>query len=180
MSCIIRRTTLVEKSTVPVRHIPISYPCLQFSVQHLRHSRAELLIDMLAYGVTIGGICLSSSVLVIWGFGRGDLGAGECNDSRDGCEVVFRARATCFASVSWTCLLLAWEMVDLRRSLFWMRPNTQTPYTQWIRDLWANQVLFWSVVLGFVTTFPIVYIPVINDKFFLHAPISWEVRLTSI
>lgn len=32
-------------------------------------------------------------------------------------------------------------------------------------------------MLGFVTTFPIVYIPVINDKVFLHAPISWEVSL---
>ncbi len=27
-----------------------------------------------------------------------------------------------------------------------------------------------------MTTFPIIYIPVINDKVFLHAPISWEVR----
>ncbi len=104
---------------------------------------SELLVDMIAYGTIIGGICLSSFVLVIWGFGGGDLGAGGCNDSRDGCEVVFRARATCFAAVSWTCLLLAWEMVDMRRSLFWMHPRTNTPYTQWMKDLWANQVLFW-------------------------------------
>ncbi|TFK84086.1 sodium P-type ATPase-like protein [Polyporus arcularius HHB13444] len=134
----------------------------------------ELLIDMAVYGIILGAISLSSFVLVIWGFGGGDLGAGGCNDSRDGCEVVFRARAACFACVSWLCLLLAWEMVDLRRSLFWMHPKTRTPLTQWMKDLWANQVLFWSVVLGFVATFPVIYIPVINDRVFLHAPISWE------
>ncbi|KAI0756012.1 hypothetical protein C8Q80DRAFT_1264131 [Daedaleopsis nitida] len=124
----------------------------------------ELFVDMAAYWTIIGGICLSSFVLVIWGFGGGDLGAGGYNDSREGCETVFRARATCFAS----------EMVDMGRSVFWMHPRTETPYMQWMKDLWANQVLFWSVVIGFVATFPIVYIPVVNDKVFLHAPINWE------
>ena len=33
-----------------------------------------------------------------------------------------------------------------------------------------------SVVLGFVGTLVAIYLPVINDKVFLHAPISWEVR----
>ena len=98
---------------------------------------------MAVYGLILGALSLSSFVLVIWGFGGGDLGAGGCNDSRDGCEVVFRARAACFACVSWLSLLLAWEMVDMRRSLFWMHPKTTTPVTQWMKDLWANQVLFW-------------------------------------
>jgi hypothetical protein len=31
-------------------------------------------------------------------------------------------------------------------------------------------------VIGFILIFPLIYIPVINDVVFLHAPISWEVR----
>ncbi|KAI1792005.1 Na(+)/Li(+)-exporting P-type ATPase [Ganoderma leucocontextum] len=134
----------------------------------------ELLTDMVAYGFIIGAISLSSFVLVVWGFGGGDLGAGGCNNSREGCEIVFRARATCFATTSWLCLLLAWEMLDMRRSIFWIHPGVKNAWTQWTKDLWANQVLFWSVVLGFVGTLVVVYLPVINDKVFLHAPISWE------
>ena len=33
--------------------------------------------------------------------------------------------------------------------------------------------------MGFAVTFPVIYIPVINDKVFLHAPITWEVRSSS-
>lgn len=75
-----------------------------------------------------------------------------------------------------------------------MHPKSEAPYTQWMRDVWRNRVLFWSVIVGFVSIFPIVsipahqflcalllivpftkiYIPVINDVVFKHAPISWE------
>ncbi|PIL31052.1 transporter [Ganoderma sinense ZZ0214-1] len=108
------------------------------------------------------------------GIRRRRLGAGGCNNSREDCEIVFRARATCFATTSWLCLLLAWEMLDMRRSVFWMHDGAKNPWMQWTKDLWANQlqVLFWSVVLGFVGTLVVTYLPVINDKVFLHAPIS--------
>ena len=159
------------------------------------HPISEFLIDQIAFQTISCGISISSFVLVIWGFGDGDLGAGGCKDSetRDGCEVVFRARATCFVAVYWTSLLLVWEMIDVRRSMFWMHPRTTTPYTQWMKDLWGHQISFWVrtshyflvsvnaehsgqyVVLGFIATILIIYIPVINDKVFWHAPISWEV-----
>ncbi|KAH9930427.1 sodium transport ATPase [Epithele typhae] len=136
----------------------------------------EVLVDMVAYGIILGALSLASFVAVVYGFGDGDLGAGDCNESRAGCEVVFRARATCFATVCTLFLVLAWEMTNLRRSLFRGRPRAATtaPWTQWMRDLYANRVLFWSVVLGFFATFLAIYIPVINDVVFLHAPISWE------
>ena len=102
-----------------------------------------MLIDMLAYGIILCTISLSSFVIVVWGLNDGDLGIAGCNESRVACETVLRARATCFASVSWLCLLLAWEMIDTRRSLFRMHPKTPRPWTQWMQDLWANQVLFW-------------------------------------
>lgn len=43
-----------------------------------------------------------------------------------------------------------------------------------MHDVWANQILFWSVVGGFLTPFPLVYIPVINDVVFKHTSISWQ------
>lgn len=103
----------------------------------------EILVDMLVYGIIAGAICLASFVPVIFGFGSGDLGAGGCNDSRPGCEVVFRARATCFATMSWVALLLAWQVVNMRRSLFYMQLHSRTPWTPWARDVWRNPVLFW-------------------------------------
>ncbi|UKZ50333.1 hypothetical protein TrVGV298_004591 [Trichoderma virens] len=44
----------------------------------------------------------------------------------------------------------------------------------WIHDIWRNQFLFWAVIVGFVTLFPLLYIPVINTKVFKHKGITWE------
>ena len=103
----------------------------------------EVFIDMAVYGVLGGAISLASFVLVIWGFGGGDLGLGGCNESLDGCTSVFRARATCFATVCWIVLLLAWQLVNTRRSMFRLQPKPSSPFTQWVRDLYRNQLLFW-------------------------------------
>jgi P-type Na+/K+ transporter len=62
----------------------------------------------------------------------------------------------------------------MRRSFFRMQPGSKNYLTQWIRDVWRNQFLFWSIFAGFVTVFPIIYVPVINTVVFKHAPISWE------
>ena len=98
-------------------------------------------------GFIIGAISLSSFILVIWGFGDGNLGAGGCNNSREGCETVFRARATCFATTSWLCLLLAWEMLDMCRSVVRIHGRAKNAWTGWMKHLWANQVLFWVSAL---------------------------------
>src|SRR5690606_4392145 len=39
---------------------------------------------------------------------------------------------------------------------------------------WINPFLFWSVVIGFISIFPTLYIPVLNTKVFLHAGIDKE------
>jgi Na+-exporting ATPase len=103
----------------------------------------EVFLDMAVYGIVGGGIGIGAFTLVVHAFGGGDLGLDACNTSRAGCETVFRARATCFATVCMIALLLAWELVDLRRSCFAMTPGAKRPWTQWMRDTWANQVLFW-------------------------------------
>jgi len=135
----------------------------------------EVLLDMAVYGFWAGSLCVGSFAIVVFGFGDGNLGY-NCNDSLNGgvCTLVFRARATTFTCLTWFALFLAWEMINLRRSFFRMQPGSKHYLTQWIRDVWRNQFLFWSIVAGFITVFPVIYIPVINTTVFKHAPISWE------
>ncbi|QLG70423.1 hypothetical protein HG535_0A03620 [Zygotorulaspora mrakii] len=134
----------------------------------------EVIIDMFAYGLIMAGSCMGSFTSVIYGNDNGNLGIG-CNSSyNDTCTDVFRARSTAFSTMTWCALILAWEVIDMRRSFFRMQPETDRPFTQFFIDVWSNQFLFWSIVIGFAGTFPVVYIPVINDKVFLHKPIGYE------
>ena len=129
---------------------------------------------MVVYGLWTAALCLASFVLVLHGFGDGNLGS-NCNEEYSpSCDLVFRARATCFTSLTWFALFLAWEMVDMRRSFFAMQPGSKLYFTQWMHDVWRNQFLFWAVVAGFVTIFPILYIPTLNTVVFKHKGISWE------
>jgi len=134
----------------------------------------EVMSDMLAYGLWMSALCLSAFTLVMYAFGDGDLGA-NCNDAySERCDTVFRARATTFVCLTWFALFLAWEMVDMRRSFFRMQPDSKRYFTQWMYDVWRNKFLFWAVIAGFVTIFPVLYIPVINHDVFKHTGISWE------
>ncbi|KAH8726453.1 hypothetical protein GQ44DRAFT_758739 [Phaeosphaeriaceae sp. PMI808] len=134
----------------------------------------EVMIDMLFYGLWIAALCLASFSIVMFGFGDGNLGH-NCNKSYNpSCDTVFRARATTFACLTWFSLFLAWQMLDMRRSFFMMQPGSKKYFTQWARDVWRNKFLFFSIMFGFVTIFPVLYIPVINDVVFRHKGISWE------
>jgi Na+-exporting ATPase len=129
---------------------------------------------MLFYGLWIAALCLASFSIVMFGFGDGNLGQ-NCNESYNPtCDTVFRARATTFACLTWFSLFLAWQMLDMRRSFFMMQPGSTKYFTQWARDVWRNKFLFFSIIFGFVTIFPVLYIPVINDTVFRHKGISWE------
>ncbi|ODV87324.1 hypothetical protein CANARDRAFT_26732 [[Candida] arabinofermentans NRRL YB-2248] len=133
----------------------------------------EILIDMIVYGLFVSICCMGPFVIEIYGYANSNLGY-DCNqmDYGEMCGDVFKARSSSFAVMTWCALLLAWEVIDSRRSLFLMRPEADNLWTQWMKDLWSNQFLFWSVLIGFITIFPTVYIPVINDKVFLHKPPS--------
>ncbi|KAF5025637.1 hypothetical protein F66182_2243 [Fusarium sp. NRRL 66182] len=149
-----------------LRRPPISLKTGVFSL--------EFIIDMTVYGLWIAALCLGTFVLRLYGFGDGDLGI-DCNDNySDRCETVFKARATTFACLTWFSLFLAWEMMDKRRSFFRMQPGSKLYFTQWMHDVWRNQFLFWAIMLGFVTLFPLQYIPVISDTVFKHKGITWE------
>lgn len=134
----------------------------------------EMILDMLVYGILMAACCMIPFVIVVYGDGGGELGS-ECNARASlACHYVYRARSTSFAVMTWCALFLAWEVIDMRRSLFAMKPETETPYTQVFKDLWSNQLLFWSVLGGFISVFVVVYVPVINDKVFLHGAIGYE------
>ena len=132
------------------------------------------MVDMLFYGLWIAALCLASFSIVMFRFGDGNLGTG-CNEGyNDSCKTVFRARATTFACLTWFSLFLAWQMIDMRRSFFMMQPNSTKYFTQWFHDVWRNKFLFFSIMGGFITIFPVLYIPVINTVVFRHSGISWE------
>ena len=132
------------------------------------------MLDMIVYGLWMAALCIASFVLVLYGWGDGQIGENCNNSYSDSCDTVFRARATCFTSITWFSLFLAIEMMDLRRSFFRMRSGSEHFVTQWARDLWENRFLFWSILAGVITIFPILYIPGLNRVVFRHEPISWE------
>ncbi|KAG7141282.1 Sodium transport ATPase 5 like protein [Verticillium longisporum] len=111
----------------------------------------EFLADIAAYGVLMAICILSSFVVVIFGFYGGNLGR-DCNlEWSEQCNDVFRARSTCYTAMMWIFLFFAWEL-----------------------RLWRNKFLFWSVILGTISVFPTLYIPVIDHVVFLHDGIDKE------
>ncbi|GAA5914347.1 hypothetical protein JCM6882_008168 [Rhodosporidiobolus microsporus] len=142
----------------------------------------EVILDMIVYGILGAGCCLAVFTIIVFGFGDGHLGTNSNNaiDNDPGSLLVFQARSATFASMVWICLFLAFEVMDMRRSFFNMKDDSDHPYTQWFSDIWDNKLLFWSVILGFVSVFPVIYIPVINDVVFKHTSISWQIALPFI
>ncbi|KAJ7102431.1 sodium transport ATPase [Mycena belliarum] len=128
-----------------------------------------VIIDTCVYGLIMGTTCLLNFVIVVYGVGNGDL-ARECNhDASAACTNVFQARSTVFATLVFQILLYAFELKSLDRSMFSLTPGR--PF--WV-DLWANQVLFWSVILGMVTILLPIYIPSFNTRVFYQSAISWH------
>ncbi|CAI4325789.1 BFP_1a_G0009010.mRNA.1.CDS.1 [Saccharomyces cerevisiae] len=134
----------------------------------------EVIIDTFAYGFLMAGSCMASFTGSLYGINNGGLGVNCDRSYNSSCRDVYRSRSAAFATMTWCALILAWEVVDMRRSFFRMHPDTDSPVKEFFRSIWGNQFLFWSIIFGFVSAFPVVYIPVINDKVFLHKPIGAE------
>ena len=133
----------------------------------------QILVDMMVYGTLMGTCTLMTFVIIVYGRYGGELGV-DCNTKfSDSCIPVFRARAAVFAELTWLILISAWEFKSIRRSLFRLNPDEESSFPLF-KDLLDNKFLFWAVVIGLVSVFPTVYIPVLNIKVFKHMPISWE------
>ncbi|KAL1593775.1 hypothetical protein SLS60_010507 [Paraconiothyrium brasiliense] len=136
----------------------------------------ELITDKFIYGFFMGSLCLLSFAVVAYaGPGSGDLGSG-CNEGwNETCGVVFRARATTYATITLLLLVTAWEVKHFARSLFNFYPESTTPRGLSVfPTVWRNRFLFWAVTAGFTIMFPIVYLPVINREVFKHGSMTWE------
>ncbi|PHH62333.1 hypothetical protein CDD81_7253 [Ophiocordyceps australis] len=137
----------------------------------------QIIVDMAVYGILMGACTMCTFVIIIYGANHGNLGA-DCNtDYSHACTAVFRARAATFAELTWLILISAWEFKSLRRSLLRLNPESDARFTLF-SDLYANRFLFWSVLVGALSVFPVVYIPFLNHKFFKHTGISWEWALS--
>ena len=124
----------------------------------------------------MGSLCLCAFMLINYaasGNGYYDLPVGCNEDSSAGCDRVYRARAATFATLSFLLLVTAWEVKHFHRSLFAMDERWSGPFSVF-KTIYRNRFLFWSVVAGFLITFPVVYIPIVNTDVFKHEGLTWE------
>lgn len=134
----------------------------------------ELITDKMLYGSWAGILCLITFISVVYGAGGANLGV-DCNeDWNDTCGVVFRGRATVFAVLSFILLVTAWEVKHFTRSLFNLDPARYKGPFSVFKAVVYNRFLLWAVVAGFLITFPVIYIPVVNKTVFKHMGITWE------
>lgn len=121
----------------------------------------EFTLDAVVYGLLMGLPPLLTFVVVVYGFGDGNLGI-NCNEELNStCIVVYKARSAVFASLTVIILLHAFEMKDSRKSIFKM-------------NLVANRTLLYSVLGGCLALFPTIYIPKLNEILFKMIDITWE------
>ncbi|GAB0137450.1 hypothetical protein EsDP_00005714 [Epichloe bromicola] len=136
----------------------------------------DLVRDQLIYGTFMGSLCLAAFMLVAYstsGQGFHDLPHG-CNDGvGDMCALVFRARATTFATLSFLLMVTAWEVKHFHRSLFAMDKRWTGPFSV-VKTMYHNVFLFWSVAAGFLATIMVIYLPHINEQVFKHSAPTWE------
>ncbi len=93
-------------------------------------------------------------VIIIYGKSNGELGI-DCNKNfSESCRPVFRARAAVFAELTWLILVSAWEFKSIRRSLFRLHKGDTSPFSVF-KDVYENRFLFWAVVLGGLSVFPL-------------------------
>lgn len=120
------------------------------------------IFDLFFYGFLLGAIAIANFAIVMWGYFDGYLGV-DCNEdlSKDVCNHTGRARGAVFASFLIVLMIHAFVCKHPTQSILRM-------------NLLENKVLLWSVIILGVSVFPVVYIPVINNKVFLLFGIKWE------
>ncbi|KFA60340.1 hypothetical protein S40285_06042 [Stachybotrys chlorohalonatus IBT 40285] len=137
----------------------------------------QIIVDMIVYGIIMGACTMCTFVIIVYGANGGQLGENCNTQFSEACIPVFRARAATFAELTWLILISAWEFKSLRRSMFRLNPDDDTKFP-FFKDVYSNRFLFWSVVIGALSVFPVVYIPFLNTNFFRHYNISWEWALS--
>jgi magnesium-transporting ATPase (P-type) len=121
----------------------------------------EFYADLIFYGFVMGALSLVNFVIVLWGYFPGNLGENCNEDDPAICDPVYQARSACFSTLVIILMIHALECKHFTRGI--MQVN--------LRD---NKVLLWCAVVLMLSTFPVVYIPVINNKVFKMSSMTWE------
>ena len=121
----------------------------------------EFYADLIFYGFLMGALSLVNFVIVLWGYFPGNLGENCNEDDPAICDPVYQARSACFSTLVIILMIHALECKHFTRGI--MQVN--------LRD---NKVLLWCAVVLMLSTFPVVYIPVINNKVFKMSSMTWE------
>ncbi|PHH89330.1 hypothetical protein CDD83_6276 [Cordyceps sp. RAO-2017] len=136
----------------------------------------DLVRDQLVHGTIMGSLALASFMSVAYAATPEGFIAlpNNCNVGEPGvCDLVFRARGTTFATLSFLLLVSAWEVKSSHRSLFALDPR-RTGALSVFPVICHNRVLLCGVLVGFLATFPILYIPALNTGVFKHQGLGWE------
>lgn len=133
----------------------------------------EFFFDLLTYGIWAAVLCLGT--FLVCQYLSTDTGFGNnCNSGYNpSCETVFQSRAATSAVMVNLSLLLAWQLVDGEKSFF----NGTTKgkwYARGWYGSWGRNPWLFVVVVGIALTFPMLYIPGLNDVVFLHKGLSWQ------
>ena len=122
----------------------------------------ELVIDILVYGVLLGGLSLGAFIVVAFGFDKISPLAKDCLDyNSPNCSTVYRARATCIATIT---LLLQVHAYNVRR------PRSSLFKTSLIDNKW----LVGTVAFGVLSLFPMIYAEPVAKYVFIHEMLTWE------
>ncbi|KAG0199940.1 Na+ ATPase [Mortierella sp. NVP41] len=125
----------------------------------------EVLMDMFVYGIVMAILSFVPFILVLFVFENGQLGY-KCNAGySEVCDGVFRARATCYSTLTFLILSHAINCRDIRESGWqWSR----------LKTVHQNKTLWLSIVIGAMILFPVIYVPGLNKNVFKHLGISYE------
>ena len=134
----------------------------------------ELIVDKFIYGTFMGVLCLASYAIVAFGVGDGDLGM-DCNEAyNETCDLAYRSRGTAYSILTVLLSIMALEAKHLTRGLFNMNPEEKQGPFSIFHTITKNRFLFWAVLVGVLTPFPIIYIPGFNRRVFRHGPLTYE------
>ncbi|KAI9314025.1 potassium/sodium efflux P-type ATPase [Dichotomocladium elegans] len=127
--------------------------------------------DLMFYGWMMGIICLLNFIVVVYGYGDGNLG-DNCNRVySDSCDIVFRARGAVFTALTIMILLHGFTCRDLINPIW--------TWKAWIKRK-QNWYLIYSVAICFVLLVIVLYVPVLNTVVFKHKGITWEWGMVAV
>ncbi|KAG0236218.1 hypothetical protein BGW42_003863 [Actinomortierella wolfii] len=126
----------------------------------------EVVMDTFIYGLAMGVLSFANYAIVLFAHNGDETLVAGCNGHYvSGCDPIFVARATSYATLTFLILVHAQNCRALRSSGW-------TPKA--IRSLFNNRMLWISIVVGIVLVFPVIYIPVVNVNVFKHTSMTYE------